>query len=187
MKTTRLGRTGLSVTRTGFGALPVQRLSLEDGARLLRRAYERGSTSSTPRADTPTARRRSAAPSPTCAPSSSSPRRAARGRQGGGPPAPGDQPAPDEDRLRGHPATAQPARTAGPGRSEFALRRAGRGAEAGQGPLHRHQQPQPRRRAAGRGVRAVRHDPVSAQRHLVRRGDCASWRNARRATSASSP
>ncbi len=42
MKTTRLGRTGFSVTRTGFGALPVQRLSLEDGARLLRRAYDAG-------------------------------------------------------------------------------------------------------------------------------------------------
>jgi predicted aldo/keto reductase-like oxidoreductase len=42
MKTIRLGRTGLSVTRTGFGALPVQRLSLEEGARLLRRAYDAG-------------------------------------------------------------------------------------------------------------------------------------------------
>lgn len=42
MEMIRLGRTGLTVTRTGFGALPVQRASLEEGARLLRRAYDAG-------------------------------------------------------------------------------------------------------------------------------------------------
>ena len=31
-----LGRTGLTVNRNGFGALPVQRVTKEEGARLLR-------------------------------------------------------------------------------------------------------------------------------------------------------
>ncbi len=44
MQTTKLGRTGLIVTRSAFGALPVQRLTLEDGAALLRKAYESGIT-----------------------------------------------------------------------------------------------------------------------------------------------
>lgn len=38
----RLGRTDLWVTKTAFGALPVQRVSTEDAAKLLRRAYENG-------------------------------------------------------------------------------------------------------------------------------------------------
>lgn len=38
----RLGRTGLEVTACSFGALPVQRCSTEEGARLLRAAYEYG-------------------------------------------------------------------------------------------------------------------------------------------------
>lgn len=42
MKMITLGRTGLSVTQVGFGALPVQRASLEEGARLLRRAFDLG-------------------------------------------------------------------------------------------------------------------------------------------------
>ncbi|MDR1570602.1 MAG: aldo/keto reductase [Oscillospiraceae bacterium] len=42
MKKTRLGKTKLMVSRSGFGALPVQRLSKEDGAALLRRAFESG-------------------------------------------------------------------------------------------------------------------------------------------------
>ena len=42
MKKIRLGKTELMVTRTAFGALPVQRRSKEDGARLLRMAYESG-------------------------------------------------------------------------------------------------------------------------------------------------
>ena len=42
MQKTRLGKTGLMVTRSGFGALPVQRLTKEDGAALLYRAYENG-------------------------------------------------------------------------------------------------------------------------------------------------
>lgn len=42
MDTIRLGRTGLIVNKNGFGALPVQRISKEDGAALLRKAYEQG-------------------------------------------------------------------------------------------------------------------------------------------------
>lgn len=42
METLRLGSTNLTVTKNGFGALPVQRVSTADGVRLLRRAYERG-------------------------------------------------------------------------------------------------------------------------------------------------
>ena len=42
MKTLPLGRTGLTVTKTSFGALPIQRCSREDATRILRRAYEGG-------------------------------------------------------------------------------------------------------------------------------------------------
>lgn len=42
METIRLGRTGLCVTKNGFGALPVQRVSMDEAARLLRKAYEHG-------------------------------------------------------------------------------------------------------------------------------------------------
>lgn len=42
IKKIKLGRTGLWVTKTAFGALPVQRISHEDARRLLRRAYELG-------------------------------------------------------------------------------------------------------------------------------------------------
>ena len=38
----RLGRTELLVTKNGFGALPVQRVGMEEAARILRRAYEGG-------------------------------------------------------------------------------------------------------------------------------------------------
>ena len=39
-----LGRTGITVNKNGFGALPVQRVPMEDAVRLLRRAYEGGIT-----------------------------------------------------------------------------------------------------------------------------------------------
>ncbi|MGI5959362.1 MAG: aldo/keto reductase [Massiliimalia sp.] len=42
MVTTTLGRTGITVNRNGFGALPVQRVSLKEGAALLRRAFDHG-------------------------------------------------------------------------------------------------------------------------------------------------
>ena len=42
MEKIRLGRTELLVTKTAFGALPIQRLTKPDAARLVRRAYEAG-------------------------------------------------------------------------------------------------------------------------------------------------
>ena len=42
MDTIRLGRTGLVVSKNGFGALPVQRVTKGEAARLLRRAYAGG-------------------------------------------------------------------------------------------------------------------------------------------------
>jgi len=42
MEKIRLGRTGLMVSRSGFGAIPIQRLDKNDSGRLLRRAYESG-------------------------------------------------------------------------------------------------------------------------------------------------
>ena len=42
MQTIRFGRTGLMVGRTGFGAIPIQRISFEEAGRILRRAYDGG-------------------------------------------------------------------------------------------------------------------------------------------------
>ena len=42
MEMVRLGKTEIMVPKNGFGALPVQRVSLEDGVKLLRNAYEGG-------------------------------------------------------------------------------------------------------------------------------------------------
>ena len=42
MQTVRLGRTGLVVSKNGFGALPVQRVGMEEAKRILRLAYEGG-------------------------------------------------------------------------------------------------------------------------------------------------
>ena len=42
MDTIRLGRTNLTVSKNGFGALPVQRTDMEEACRILRRAYEGG-------------------------------------------------------------------------------------------------------------------------------------------------
>ena len=44
MDTVRLGRTNLIVTKNGFGALPIQRISDEDAVHLLRKAYDYGVT-----------------------------------------------------------------------------------------------------------------------------------------------
>jgi len=38
----RLGRTGLTVSKNGFGALPVQRVSMETAKKILRKAYDGG-------------------------------------------------------------------------------------------------------------------------------------------------
>ena len=37
-----LGQTGLEVTKTAFGLLPIQRLSVDDAVSLVRHAYEKG-------------------------------------------------------------------------------------------------------------------------------------------------
>ncbi len=42
MEKTRLGRTGLMVTRCSFGALPIQRITFEEAKRLLVKAYGEG-------------------------------------------------------------------------------------------------------------------------------------------------
>ncbi len=42
MRTIRLGSTGLEVSGVSFGALPIQRISLEEAGRILRRAYDGG-------------------------------------------------------------------------------------------------------------------------------------------------
>lgn len=42
MDTIRLGRTNLTVTKNGFGALPVQRVGIDEGCRILRKAYDGG-------------------------------------------------------------------------------------------------------------------------------------------------
>ena len=44
MDTTQLGRTGLQVTRTAFGVLPLQRTETTEAVRILRRAYDAGIT-----------------------------------------------------------------------------------------------------------------------------------------------
>ena len=42
MTTVTLGSTGITVNRNGFGALPVQRVSVEEAGRLLHKAFENG-------------------------------------------------------------------------------------------------------------------------------------------------
>ncbi|MCR4599905.1 MAG: aldo/keto reductase [Acetatifactor sp.] len=42
MTTVRLGRTGIEVEKNAFGALPVQRVTVEEAVRLLRKAYDGG-------------------------------------------------------------------------------------------------------------------------------------------------
>ena len=42
MQTVRLGRTNIVVSKNGFGALPIQRISNEEAIHLLRKAYEGG-------------------------------------------------------------------------------------------------------------------------------------------------
>ena len=42
MDTVTLGSTGITVNKNGFGALPIQRISKEEAAKLLRKAYDHG-------------------------------------------------------------------------------------------------------------------------------------------------
>ena len=42
MDTLRLGRTNITVTKNGFGALPIQRIDKESACKLLKKAYDSG-------------------------------------------------------------------------------------------------------------------------------------------------
>ena len=42
MQTVRLGRTNIVVSKNGFGALPIQRVTSDEAVRILRKAYEGG-------------------------------------------------------------------------------------------------------------------------------------------------
>ena len=42
MQYVTLGSTGITVNKNGFGALPIQRISFDDAAAILRRAYDGG-------------------------------------------------------------------------------------------------------------------------------------------------
>ncbi len=42
MRTVTLGKTGITVNKNGFGALPIQRISEEEAVRLLHKAYDHG-------------------------------------------------------------------------------------------------------------------------------------------------
>lgn len=44
MTTVTLGRTGITVNKNGFGALPIQRITKDEAAKLLRKAYDGGIT-----------------------------------------------------------------------------------------------------------------------------------------------
>ena len=44
MTTVTLGKTGITVNKNGFGALPIQRSTKEEAAKLLRKAYDGGIT-----------------------------------------------------------------------------------------------------------------------------------------------
>lgn len=44
METIRLGKTGLNITRTAFGVLPLQRVEMAEAVRILQRAYDAGIT-----------------------------------------------------------------------------------------------------------------------------------------------
>ena len=42
MRNITLGRTGITVPQNGFGALPIQRVDMEEAVKILRKAYEGG-------------------------------------------------------------------------------------------------------------------------------------------------
>ena len=42
MQTIRLGRTNITVSKNGFGALPIQRVTKEEAVHILKKAYEGG-------------------------------------------------------------------------------------------------------------------------------------------------
>lgn len=44
MQTVTLGKTGITVEKNGFGALPIQRVSTQDAVKLIHKAYHAGMT-----------------------------------------------------------------------------------------------------------------------------------------------
>ena len=44
MHTVTLGKTGITVSKNGFGALPIQRVSKETAVKMARKAYQAGIT-----------------------------------------------------------------------------------------------------------------------------------------------
>ena len=44
MKNVRLGKTGIITDKNGFGALPIQRISVEEAVKLVKKAYNAGFT-----------------------------------------------------------------------------------------------------------------------------------------------
>ena len=44
MTTVTLGRTGITVSKNAFGALPIQRISIDEAVSLLRKAHDGGIT-----------------------------------------------------------------------------------------------------------------------------------------------
>ena len=67
MKMKTLGRTGLQVTENSFGALPIQRISEQEAADLLRYASDSGVNFFDTSDSTQTASTRSVSHSPACA------------------------------------------------------------------------------------------------------------------------
>ena len=42
MRNIRLGKTGIEVVQNGFGALPIQRVDIDEAVKILRKAYDGG-------------------------------------------------------------------------------------------------------------------------------------------------
>ena len=78
MKTVTLGNTGITVNRNGFGALPIQRISVEEAGKLLHKAYDNGIRFSIPHARIRIANIRLVRHLPMCATTSSSRRKRPR-------------------------------------------------------------------------------------------------------------
>ena len=64
MEKIRLGKTGLKVTKTGFGGIPIQTPPAETAIRLVQESIDLGINFLTPRACTPIAKSASGKPSP---------------------------------------------------------------------------------------------------------------------------
>ena len=63
MRYVNFGSTGLKISEVGFGGIPIIRLGQAEAVEVLRRAYDRGITFTTPPTRTATASKRWASPS----------------------------------------------------------------------------------------------------------------------------